>query len=274
MAVILPFMLASCSQRSGYYGYLSDVRDGSTGIEDFYERAIGFWMSRVDTINEFSYKHNDTLRLFLDIQDSIRKNAGHDFSRFVDEIKRFEEYDSENSISGKPVLFIGSSTINLWKTAECFPEHNVLNRGFGGAAVKDILHYYDNVVGKYSPSAVIIYDDIEIENGDPAESVFREYKSLSDRIHNDFPDCRIIFISVKPVPMDFLLGRNVRSNKDRLNAILKDYAGGVQYVEYVDLSHLLYNPDGTLKLDLYSEDRMHFNESGYELWSKELNKIL
>lgn len=70
------------------------------------------------------------------------------------------------------------------------------------------------------------------------------------------------------------MGREVRSNKNRLNAKLKDYAWNMPHVEYADLSYLLYNPDGTLKLYLYSEDRMHFNESGYEVWSKELNKML
>ena len=46
------------------------------------------------------------------------------------------------------------------------------------------------------------------------------------------------------------------------------------YVEYVDLASLLYNADGLLDLRYYSEDRMHFNANGYELWSNELSKVL
>ena len=267
--------LVSCSSNGSYYSFLcrSYAKPKNLNTEVFYGKAVNFWMSRVDTLNEFSHMSNDTLRLFLTIQDSIRRQSTHDCLRFAEEINEFIKYDTENSKIEKPVLFIGSSTINLWKTALYFPDINVMNRGFGGAGIKDILYYYDDVIGKYSPASVVIYDDIEIENGDSAESAFSEYLSLLERIHRDFPECRIILISVKPTPMDFLLGKDVRNNKMKLNDQLKKYADSTPLVEYIDLASLLYDADGNLNLNYYSEDRMHFNESGYALWSKELNKI-
>lgn len=123
---------------------------------------MNFWMARIDTLEEFSYKQNDTLRLFLDVQDAIRNNK-YDSLRFENEIKRFVEYDSENTLLENPILFVGSSTVNLWKTACYFPGRNVMNRGFGGASIKDIQYYYNDVIGKYHPSSVVIYDDIDIE---------------------------------------------------------------------------------------------------------------
>lgn len=269
------FMLVSCSKKDNYYAYLNKAYSNPSTINtnSFYDKAISFWMTRVDTLEEHSYTRNDTLRLFLNIQDSIRKNEVHTPLRFADEIQRFTEYDSENTIINNPILFIGSSTVNLWKTAKHFPNLNVLNRGFGGAGIKDILYYYDTVIGKYSPSSVVIYDDIEIENGNSVDSVFHEFKRLSTRIHDDFPECRIIFISTKPTPMDFLLGKNVRHNKLELNYKLKSYANTHPLIEYADLAHLLYNADGTLNINFFSDDRMHFNENGYKCWSKELNKL-
>lgn len=74
--------------------------------------------------------------------------------------------------------------------------------------------------------------------------------------------------------MDFLLGKDIRKNKKLFNEKLKEYADDVSYVEYVDLASLLYNADGLLDLRYYSEDRMHFNTNGYELWSNELSKVL
>ena len=53
-----------------------------------------------------------------------------------------------------------------------------MNRGCGGASIKDIQYYYNDVIFKYHPSSVVIYDDIDIENGEPVESVFDEYISL------------------------------------------------------------------------------------------------
>lgn len=274
--VIFSVVLIACSNDKGYYDYLckSQARPDMIDTEVFYGAAMDFWMDRVDTLEELSYRQNDTLRLFLDVQEAIRKDKEHDYLRFANEIKRFVDYDAENTKPENPVLFIGSSTVNLWKTADCFPEQKVINRGFGGASLKDIQYYYDDVIGKYRPSSVVIYDDIDIENGEPVDSVFGEYVLLLDKIHNDFPECRILFISIKPTPMDFLLGRNVRNNKRLFNKKMKDYADDVPCIEYVDLASLLYGADGKLDLSYYSEDRMHFNENGYKLWSNELRKFL
>ena len=239
-----------------------------------YSESMKYWMQRVDTLREYSYRENDTLRLYLDIQETLRKERKHDCSVFANEINRFVDYDAENTILEHPVLFIGSSTANFWKTAKCFPQLKVMNRGFGGASIQDILYYYDDVIGKYSPSTVVMYDDIDIENGDSAESAFNKHVGLLDKIHNDFPECRIIFISQKPTQMDFLLGKDIRSNKNLFNEKMKEHADNTPYLEYIDLASLLYKEDGTLDLDCFSEDRMHFNDKGYELWTNRLSKLL
>lgn len=274
--IISCFAFLACSNNNNYYNYLCEVHADSKKIdtEVFYRKAMNFWMDRVDTLDEFSFEQNDTLRLFLEIQESICNNNQYDSLRFENEIKSFVNYDLENTKPESPVLFIGSSTVNLWKTAYYFPEYKVINRGFGGASIKDIQYYYNDVIGKYSPLLVVIYDDIDIENGKSVETVFDEYISLLDKIHNDFPECRILFISIKPTPMDFLLGKNVRKNKKLFNKRMKEYADIIPYVEYVDLASLLYKADGVLDLRYYSEDKMHFNESGYKLWSNELRKVL
>lgn len=266
----------SCSNQGGsYYDYLCKAQANLKNVDAdaLYGESMKYWMQRVDTLREYSYRENDTLRLYLDIQETLRKERKHDCSVFANEINRFVDYDAENTILEHPVLFIGSSTANLWKTAKCFPQLKVMNRGFGGASIQDILYYYDDVIGKYSPSTVVMYDDIDIENGDSAESAFNKHVGLLDKIHNDFPECRIIFISQKPTQMDFLLGKDIRSNKNLFNEKMKEHADNTPYLEYIDLASLLYKEDGTLDLDCFSEDRMHFNDKGYELWTNRLSKL-
>lgn len=266
----------SCSNQGGsYYDYLCKAQANLKNVDAdaLYGESMKYWMQRVDTLREYSYRENDTLRLYLDIQETLRKERKHDCSVFANEINRFVDYDAENTILEHPVLFIGSSTANLWKTAKCFPQLKVMNRGFGGASIQDILYYYDDVIGKYFPSTVVMYDDIDIENGDSAESAFNKHVGLLDKIHNDFPECRIIFISQKPTQMDFLLGKDIRSNKNLFNEKMKEHADNTPYLEYIDLASLLYKEDGTLDLDCFSEDRMHFNDKGYELWTNGLSKL-
>lgn len=55
-------------------------------------------------------------------------------------IKTFEETDQRKPPAKKVVLFIGSSSITLWKSlAEDFPRARVVNRGSAGRTLKTHL---------------------------------------------------------------------------------------------------------------------------------------
>src|SRR5262245_56212571 len=59
-------------------------------------------------------------------------------SQWEKEIHAFEVSDATNPPPNGATLFIGSSSIRLWKTLrEDFPGQNVINRGFGGSQIKD-----------------------------------------------------------------------------------------------------------------------------------------
>ena len=63
---------------------------------------------------------------------------------FESEIKAFEASDKTNSPPSGAILFIGSSSIRLWKTlAQDFPDQHVINRGFGGSQIIDSVNYAD-----------------------------------------------------------------------------------------------------------------------------------
>ena len=66
----------------------------------------------------------------------------HNFGKWEKDISAYEEMDRTNAPPKGGLVFIGSSTIKLWKTlAQDFPEHNVINRGFGGSEIVDSTHF-------------------------------------------------------------------------------------------------------------------------------------
>ena len=71
---------------------------------------------------------------------------------FEAEIQAFKTQDLSNPPPSGVTLFVGSSSIRLWKTLEQdFARHQVLNRGFGGSTLVDLYGYLNDIVIPYQP---------------------------------------------------------------------------------------------------------------------------
>ena len=71
------------------------------------------------------------------------------------------------------ILFTGSSSIRLWKNLNvAFPEHNVMNMGFGGSEMADLLYYADKLITPFRPKQIFIYEgDNDLSVGRTAEQI-------------------------------------------------------------------------------------------------------
>ena len=77
--------------------------------------------------------------------------------RFQSEISAFIHWDQKNSTPDNAVLFVGSSSIRMLKTRESFPHLPVINRGFGGAHISDLLYYYNDIIEKFDINIIIFF---------------------------------------------------------------------------------------------------------------------
>src|SRR6188768_1853414 len=75
--------------------------------------------------------------------------------RWDPEIQKFEAADNEKMPASGGVVFVGSSSVRLWKVAEAFPNANAINRGFGGSGAADAAYYADRIVTKYEPRLIV-----------------------------------------------------------------------------------------------------------------------
>src|SRR5688572_2394579 len=77
---------------------------------------------------------------------------------FEKEIAAFEAADAKSPPPQGAVLFIGSSSIRLWKSLEQdFPNLKVINRGFGGSQIEHSNRYFDKIVAPYRPKLIVFY---------------------------------------------------------------------------------------------------------------------
>jgi hypothetical protein len=78
--------------------------------------------------------------------------------QFEPAIQAFEEADKTNPPAKGGVLFIGSSSITLWKSlADDFPGARAMNRGFGGSHIEDSVDFAHRIVFPGQPRLIVLY---------------------------------------------------------------------------------------------------------------------
>jgi lysophospholipase L1-like esterase len=194
-----------------------------------------------------------------------------DPNRFSAEIRAFEDLDRQNSVPRDAVLFIGSSSIRLWKTAESFPDLPVINRGFGGSVVADSLHFADRIILKYRPRVIVFYaGDNDIAAGMSPREVFDDIQAFVDLIHKRLPATRIIFLAIKPSRARWEHWPKMQE----ANALVAALAEKNDQLEYVDTTTPMLGPDGQPRRELFLDDGLHLNENGYATWNTVLEPVL
>ncbi len=193
--------------------------------------------------------------------------ANPDPARFADSFKNFSQLDRENRPrQSKLTLFTGSSSIRMWKTLSSdFPQINLINRGFGGAHISDLLHYYEKLFSAYQPESIVMYcGENDLWSGKPVSQVFNDFKSLRARLSQDFPATTLIYLSCKPSPQRISKWSTYQS----LNLRIKNLCLRDPKLTFVNLAPTLLKPDLTFYPKLWKKDNLHVNQAGYKKWKK------
>ncbi|MBU3025168.1 MULTISPECIES: GDSL-type esterase/lipase family protein [Zobellia] len=196
----------------------------------------------------------------------------HAQSAFNKEVKAIvQKYDSLYDASQESIVFTGSSSIRVWKDLqERFPEHQIINSGFGGSQAIDLLQFTDELILRYHPKKVFIYEgDNDIQNKKKPKDIIRTITAIKDSIFKENPQTEIVFISAKPSLARWKLRRKYK----RLNRKMEKMTYTDGRLLYVDV----WNPmlDGRkVKQDIFVEDGLHMNPKGYEIWYSVLKDYL
>ena len=194
-----------------------------------------------------------------------------DPARFAAEIRAFAEADEKAPPPVRAVLFVGSSTIRLWPTAARFPDWPIINRGFGGSHISDVMHYLDVTVLKYAPDVIVFYaGDNDIADGKTPQRVLEDYRRFVDRVHAAVPATDIIFVPIKPSGLRWALWPTMRE----ANGLIRTYTDGHRRLHYADVVPVTLGPDGQPKPELFLADRLHLSPAGYDEWTPIVAKAI
>lgn len=192
-------------------------------------------------------------------------------ANFTEEVAQIVEQSSSKGLE-KPVIFIGSSSIRMWKTLEQdFPGFAILNHGFGGSEYSDLLYFKEQLIGEFEPSMVVVYaGDNDIANGEDPAAIAEEAELFVDALRRLANGAPVIVLSAKPSISRWEL----KDKYEELNAQLERIATGFDHVVYVDVWTPMLKRNGELNKTLFIEDGLHMNEKGYEIWKNALKPFL
>lgn len=170
------------------------------------------------------------------------------------------------------IVFTGSSSIRMWKDISAnYPEYQIINSGFGGAEMNDLLFHLEHTVLKFAPAKVFIYGgDNDIGSGRSTSLVLEQAEKIVETIESKFPDCQIIFISAKPS----VLRWHLHSTYEKLNQELEILASRNSNRGYVDIWEAMLNDRRVVNPSLFIRDGLHMNKAGYDIWSQAIRPFV
>ena len=198
--------------------------------------------------------------------------ADDPFARWEKEIGAFEAADAKAPPPQGAILFIGSSSIRLWKTlTQDFPHHRVINRGFGGSQIVDSTHFAERIVFPYAPRQIVMYAGAnDIHAGKSPEQVAADFLAFVAAVHSRLPDVPIAFISIAGNPARWKEIDQVRA----ANRLIQAVCAADPKLTYIDTATAMLGPDGLPRPDIFVQDRLHMNAEGYKLWTRDLAPYL
>ena len=195
-----------------------------------------------------------------------------DPTRFEDSVVEYEQYDQQHPFPEGAVLFVGSSSVRMWKSLdEDLPTITAVNRGFGGSQFSDLLYYLDRLVTCYKPSKIFIYEgDNDIAAGKKPQHILNDAKQVRQKIATALPGVPVYFIAAKPSVARWKL----RKKYQQLNSLLAVYASNTPSTGFVNVWEPALNEEGTVRTDIFLEDNLHMNEKGYAIWKAAIEPFL
>ena len=192
--------------------------------------------------------------------------------RFADEVDAIQKrYDTLWDASRETIVFTGSSSIRIWNDLELrFPGQQIVNSGFGGSQTSDLAAYLDELVLRFKPKKVFIYEgDNDISAEKAPKAIMATTQGIIDRIRETNPETKIVLIAAKPS----IARWNLKSNYKRLNRKFKRLSKKDALVDYADVWKPMLSKR-KVKKDIFIQDGLHMNAKGYQLWYEVIKNFM
>ena len=193
---------------------------------------------------------------------------------FAEEIANFKKNDSISFPAKNTILFVGSSSFRKWvNVQQAFPQYPIINRGFGGSTIPDVIHYANDIIFPYQAKQIVIYcgeNDIASSDTITAGTMLKRFQQLYFLIRSKQKSVEIDFVSIKPSPSRI----KFRPVMEESNRLIKAFISTQQHAKFINVFNGMLNKDGSIIQEIFTEDNLHMNNKGYAIWTKIIEPYL
>lgn len=184
-------------------------------------------------------------------------------TKWEKDIQAFEAADKKSPPPQGAVLFVGASGIKLWTSLEKdFPNHRVINRGFGGSQIADVTYFADRIVVPYKPRLIVLQSGgNDINAGKTPEQVADDFKAFVAKVRTALPETRIVYFSMQPAPARW----SQADKQKRGNQLIMDHIAAGKNMAYLNAWDAFVGPNGMPREELFVADKLHHNAEGYRV---------
>lgn len=195
-----------------------------------------------------------------------------------DDIQKFEQLDEREVYPEDAILFAGSSSILLWSSLEIdMSPYTVIQRGFGGAKLTDLVAYSDRIIGPHPCNAIVVFvaNDISgTESDKTPREVEKLFRILLKSVRRTHPYTPFFWIAITPTKSRWKVWPEVK----QANELIKKYCVNHRNTYFISTDTAFINESGDPRDELFESDMLHLNTDGYAVWTriikKELKKVI
>ncbi|SOE24028.1 GDSL-like Lipase/Acylhydrolase family protein [Spirosomataceae bacterium TFI 002] len=191
------------------------------------------------------------------------------YEDFLEEVTALK-LNKENEIRKEQVIFYGSSSFRLWETVQVdLSGIDIINLAFGGSNIGACEFYLDFIFENANPSHIVFYcGDNDCIDGFVVEKVVNDFISFFEKVRVKYTNTPFTFVSIKPSPSKAHLLDQIQE----VNSRIKTYLSENSDTSFLDVHTEMLNSKGTVRDELYVEDKLHLNKEGYALWTQLFRK--
>ncbi len=213
-----------------------------------------------------------SLIAFVLVTAHLRADEKSPSAKWEKDIQAFEAADKKSPPPQGGVLFIGASGIRMWTSLEKdFPNHRVINRGFGGSQIADATYFADRIIIPYKPKLIVLQaGGNDINAGKSPEQVAEDFQAFVVKVRAVLPETRIAFFSMQPSPARWT---QIEKQK-RGNQLIKEQIATGKNMVYINAWDAFLGADGMPREELFIADRLHHNAEGYKVRAELMRPFL